>query len=98
MTEQWLTVMRAIDKLDRLGISGVQQLLGDRPQGRRQGDFTKGAGLKPDDIALVVGAIEQGAPDRLRGCATARSDRKAATNSTRSASLLRHRDMGRIKS
>src|SRR6266446_6607009 len=26
---QWLTVMRAIDKLDRLGISGVQQLLGD---------------------------------------------------------------------
>jgi len=30
---QWLTVMRAIDKLDRLGIAGVQQLLGD---GRRQ--------------------------------------------------------------
>src|ERR1700675_5198090 len=26
---QWLTIMRAIDKLDRLGISGVQQLLGD---------------------------------------------------------------------
>jgi histidyl-tRNA synthetase len=57
---QWLTVMRAIDKLDRLGISGVQQLLAD---GRKDesGDFTKGAGLKPDDIALVVGAIEQGA-------------------------------------
>jgi histidyl-tRNA synthetase len=57
---QWLTVMRAIDKLDRLGIGGVQQLLGE---GRKDesGDFTKGAGLKPDDIALVVGAIEQGA-------------------------------------
>ncbi len=57
---QWLTVMRAIDKLDRLGISGVQQLLGD---GRKDesGDFTKGAGLKSEDIALVVGAIEQGA-------------------------------------
>jgi len=57
---QWLTVMRAIDKLDRLGISGVQQLLGD---GRKDesGDFTKGAGLKADDIALVVGAVEQGA-------------------------------------
>jgi histidyl-tRNA synthetase len=57
---QWLTVMRAIDKLDRLGISGVQQLLGD---GRKDesGDFTKGAGLKSDDIALVVGTIEQGA-------------------------------------
>jgi histidyl-tRNA synthetase len=53
---QWLTVMRAIDKLDRLGISGVQQLLGD---GRKDesGDFTKGAGLKVADIALVVGAI-----------------------------------------
>jgi histidyl-tRNA synthetase len=56
---QWLTVMRAIDKLDRLGISGVQQLLGD---GRKDesGDFTKGAGLKADDIALVIGAIETG--------------------------------------
>ncbi|MEH2622431.1 histidyl-tRNA synthetase [Bradyrhizobium sp. AZCC 1719] len=57
---QWLTVMRAIDKLDRLGISGVQQLLGE---GRKDesGDFTKGAGLKAEDIALVIGAIEQGA-------------------------------------
>jgi histidyl-tRNA synthetase len=57
---QWLTVMRAIDKLDRLGISGVQQLLGD---GRKDesGDFTKGAGLKAEDIALVVGATEPGA-------------------------------------
>src|SRR6476661_7322597 len=62
---QWLTVMRAIDKLDRLGISGVQQLLGD---GRKDesGDFTKGAGLKSDDIALVVGAIEQGAQIDVR--------------------------------
>jgi histidyl-tRNA synthetase len=57
---QWLTVMRAIDKLDRLGIAGVQQLLGE---GRKDesGDFTRGAGLKADDIALVVGAVEQGA-------------------------------------
>jgi histidyl-tRNA synthetase len=57
---QWLTVMRAIDKLDRLGMAGVQQLLGE---GRKDesGDFTKGAGLKAEDIALVVGAVEQGA-------------------------------------
>src|SRR5215469_3552265 len=57
---QWLTVMRAIDKLDRLGIEGVKQLLGD---GRKDesGDFTKGAGLKEADIALVVGSVEQGA-------------------------------------
>jgi histidyl-tRNA synthetase len=55
---QWLTVMRAIDKLDRLGIEGVKQLLGD---GRKDesGDFTKGAGLKEADIALVVGSVEQ---------------------------------------
>jgi histidyl-tRNA synthetase len=55
---QWLTIMRAIDKLDRLGISGVQQLLGD---GRKDesGDFTKGAGLSAADIVLVIGVIEQ---------------------------------------
>ena len=55
---QWLIIMRAIDKLDRLGISGVQQLLGD---GRKDesGDFTKGAGLGAADIVLVTGVIEQ---------------------------------------
>jgi histidyl-tRNA synthetase len=60
---QWLTVMRAIDKLDRLGVGGVKQLLGE---GRKDesGDFTKGAGLKPDDIALVVSAIEDAGDDQ----------------------------------
>ncbi len=55
---RWLTVMRAIDKLDRLGIEGVRHLLGE---GRKDesGDFTKGAGLAGDDIALVLGAIAQ---------------------------------------
>jgi histidyl-tRNA synthetase len=55
---QWLTIMRAIDKLDRLGISGVQQLLGE---GRKDesGDFTKGAGLNPAAIVTVIGVIEQ---------------------------------------
>jgi histidyl-tRNA synthetase len=55
---QWLTIMRAIDKLDRLGISGVQQLLGE---GRKDesGDFTKGAGLGAADIVLVTSVIEQ---------------------------------------
>jgi histidyl-tRNA synthetase len=40
-----LTVLRAIDKLDRLGEPGVRELLGD---GRKDesGDFTKGAGLE----------------------------------------------------
>jgi histidyl-tRNA synthetase len=50
---QRLTVLRAIDKLDRLGPEGVGQLLG---AGRRDesGDFTKGAGLAPDAIARVL--------------------------------------------
>ena len=54
---RWLTVMRAIDKLDRLGIAGVQQLLGD---GRKDesGDFTKGAGLGAPEVALILDAIE----------------------------------------
>src|SRR5256714_13493837 len=38
---QRLTVMRAFDKLDRLGISGVQQLLGDVGKDE-SGDFSKG--------------------------------------------------------
>jgi histidyl-tRNA synthetase len=42
--QQRLTALRAIDKLDRLGMRGVQQLLG---AGRKDesGDFTKGVGL-----------------------------------------------------
>lgn len=44
-----LTVLRAVDKLDRLGPDGVRLLLGP---GRRDdsGDFTRGAGL--DDAAI----------------------------------------------
>ena len=41
---QRLTVLRAMDKYDRLGVAGVKQLLGRGTQGR-VGDFTKGAGL-----------------------------------------------------
>ena len=46
-------VLRAIDKIDRLGADGVRALLG---AGRRDdsGDFTKGAGLGPDQIANVM--------------------------------------------
>jgi histidyl-tRNA synthetase len=48
-----LTVLRAIDKFDRLGRDGVELLLG---KGRKDesGDFTKGAGLSPDDVGRVV--------------------------------------------
>jgi len=47
-----LTVLRAVDKLDRLGEKGVRELLGE---GRKDesGDFTKGAGLEPAQIAKL---------------------------------------------
>lgn len=50
---QRLGVLRAIDKLDRLGTDGVTQLLG---AGRKDesGDFTRGAGLSPNAIARVI--------------------------------------------
>jgi histidyl-tRNA synthetase len=48
-----LIVLRAIDKLDRLGPEGVRALLG---AGRKDesGDFTKGAGLEPVAIERVL--------------------------------------------
>jgi histidyl-tRNA synthetase len=47
-----MTVLRAIDKLDRLGLEGVRLLLGP---GRKDesGDFTKGAGLGAEQIDRV---------------------------------------------
>jgi histidyl-tRNA synthetase len=47
------TVLRAIDKFDRLGETGVRALLGE---GRKDdsGDFTKGAGLDQRQIALLM--------------------------------------------
>ena len=61
---QKLAVLRAIDKLDRLGIEGVRELLGP---GRRDesGDFTKGAGLDPRQVATALKTLEaseQGRP------------------------------------
>lgn len=53
-----LIVLRAIDKLDRLGVEGVKQLLG---AGRKDesGDFTKGAELRPEQISLLAEFVEQ---------------------------------------
>ena len=52
-----LTVLRAIDKYDRLGRAGVEALLGE---GRKDesGDFTKGAGLDAQQIRQVLDYIE----------------------------------------
>lgn len=69
--EQRMIVLRAIDKLDRLGVDGVRHLLG---AGRKDesGDFTKGAGLSDDQAAVVLGFVEakgvttQGTCDTLK--------------------------------
>ena len=62
-----LAVLRAIDKLDRLGADGVRLLLGE---GRldSSGDFTRGAGLSADQIAVVMGYLEAASSDRYRVC------------------------------
>jgi histidyl-tRNA synthetase len=48
-----LTVLRAVDKFDRFGESGVRALLGE---GRKDesGDFTKGAGLTEEQAKLII--------------------------------------------
>ncbi len=50
-------VLRAIDKLDRLGVDGVRALLGE---GRKDGsgDFTKGAGLGDEQAEIVMGFMD----------------------------------------
>ena len=57
-----LVVLRAIDKLDRLGPEGVKALLGE---GRKDdsGDFTKGAGLDAAAIARVLAYTSARAAD-----------------------------------
>jgi len=54
-------VLRAIDKLDRLGLDGVRALLG---AGRKDasGDFTNGAGLGPEQAEIVMAFMTAKAP------------------------------------
>ncbi|ODU62599.1 MAG: histidine--tRNA ligase [Pelagibacterium sp. SCN 68-10] len=56
-----LTVLRAIDKLDKFGIDGVELLLGE---GRKDesGDFTKGAGLSASQRGVVMDYIAGNPP------------------------------------
>ena len=52
-----LTVLRAVDKYDRLGVEGVRQLLGN---GRKDesGDFTKGAQLDAEQTDAVLQTLK----------------------------------------
>ena len=58
-----LTILRAMDKYDRLGLEGVKALLGE---GRKDdsGDFTKGAGLDAAQIDKVAQMVSISAADR----------------------------------
>ncbi|MGF7159679.1 histidyl-tRNA synthetase [Rhodoligotrophos appendicifer] len=52
-----LTVLRAIDKLDKIGLDGVKDLL---TSGRTDasGDVTKGAGLIEDNVTIVLAYLQ----------------------------------------
>ena len=60
-SEQKLTTLRALDKIDRLGWDGVKQLLGS---GRKDksGDFTKGAELNPKTIEIIESELRKEKP------------------------------------
>lgn len=64
---QRLTVLRAIDKLDRLGEEGVALLLGE---GRKDesGDYTEGAKLGSGQIERVMSFVRAGGETRTEVC------------------------------
>ena len=64
-------VLRAIDKLDRLGTDGVRALLG---AGRKDesGDFTEGAGLDDASADVVMGFMQAKRDDGKATCARLR--------------------------
>jgi histidyl-tRNA synthetase len=59
---QKTTILRALDKIDRLGWNEVQKLLGE---GRKDksGDYTKGANLKKDQIQIIEKNLKNNEPD-----------------------------------
>ncbi len=77
-----LTVLRAIDKLDKFGPEGVRLLLGD---GRRDesGDFTKGAGLSGEQAERVLALVSSPAP----GAAGREGDPASSVGASGSPSL-----------
>ncbi len=88
--EQKLTVLRAIDKLDKFGIEGVRLLLG---AGRKDesGDFTKGAGLDRQQTDAIVSYMSMGAIDGVEKSSNA----GAVADLQRLADLLSMPDGGR---
>lgn len=77
-----MRVLRAIDKLDRLGMDGVELLLG---KGRKDesGDFTEGAGLDEAGRARVLGFLEASKAGGSRAEVTARLAASAGETAAR---------------
>jgi histidyl-tRNA synthetase len=63
-----LAVMRAIDKLDRLGVESVRALLGKGRQDE-SGDFTRGAGLDDKAAQTVINFVTLPTDSRAAGLA-----------------------------
>jgi histidyl-tRNA synthetase len=79
-----LTVLRAIDKLDRLGLDGVRALLGEERRDE-SGDITKGAGLATEQIERVLSFFNL---DEAWPVADARDIKDADFDQTRSKVAL----------
>ncbi len=65
--ERALKVLRAIDKLDRVGLEGVKELLGE---GRKDqsGDFTPGANLDENQISIIEEFLKIPTESRVEFC------------------------------
>ncbi|HUE46120.1 MAG TPA: histidine--tRNA ligase [Aestuariivirgaceae bacterium] len=87
-----MAVMRAIDKLDRLGVIGVEQLLGEERKDE-SGDITKGAGLNQAQIVTILGVIE---PDRDVEDQLASIDIRLAKSETGQEGLRAIEDISKI--
>ncbi len=61
--DKQLEVLRAVDKLDRLGVEGVRSLLG-RGRLDASGDYTDGAELTDEQVELVVAFVSAGGGSR----------------------------------
>jgi histidyl-tRNA synthetase len=60
--DQILTTLRALDKVERLGMGEVKKLLG---KGRKDksGDYTEGANLNDEQIVIIEEALKNKTPD-----------------------------------
>ncbi|MCI5047316.1 MAG: histidine--tRNA ligase, partial [Aquisalinus sp.] len=71
MADKRLGVLRAMDKLDRLGEEGVQLLLGEGREDE-SGDYTQGAGLSPAQADVVMAFMAATKETNAATCAALR--------------------------